>query len=75
MRQNETAFGGKAAPVFEAFTFDSILDETCERLLDRQFKYSIRRICDLEEILRGMEGELEEFLRAGGKQGAEQRPA
>ena len=57
-----TTAGEKTMPVSE-LTFDSILDETCERLLDRQVKYSIRRIYDLEKRLEILERELDEFLR------------
>ena len=53
---------GKAA-LLSDLTFDSILDETCERLLDRQVKYSIQRIYDLEKRLEILERELDEFLR------------
>ena len=64
MKHNDTAWGGKVASVSEAdFTFDSLLDETCERLLDRQLKYSIQRIQELEKRLCCLEDELDEFLR------------
>jgi len=63
-KHNDTASGGKALPVSEsAFTFDTLLDETCERLLDRQIKYSIQRIHEWEKRLCGLENELDEFLR------------
>lgn len=58
---NATA-GGKTVPVSD-FTFDSILDEACERLLDRQVKYSIQRIYELEKRLDILERELDEFMR------------
>jgi len=61
MKGNDTASG-----IREPLTFDSILDETCERLMDMQLRYSIRRIRDLEGRLTALEGELEEFLKAGG---------
>ena len=51
----------KAAPVSD-FTFDSLLDETCERLLDRQVKYAIQRIHDMEKRLGNLEHELDDFL-------------
>ena len=51
----------KMAPVSD-FTFDSMLDETCERLLDRQVKYTIQRIYDMEKRLGNLERELDEFL-------------
>ena len=57
---NATA-GGKAASVSD-FTFDSMLDETCERLLDRQLMYSIQRIHEMEKRLVRLERELDEFL-------------
>ena len=52
---------GKSA-LFSDLTFDSILDETCERLMDRQAKYSIQRIYELEKRLNILEQELDEFL-------------
>jgi len=51
----------KMAPVSD-FTFDSLLDETCERLLDRQVKYTIQRIYDMEKRVANLERELDEFL-------------
>ena len=44
-------------------TFDSLLDETCERLLDRQIKYAIQRIYEMEKRLGNLEHELDEFLK------------
>jgi len=52
----------RASPV-PAMTFDTLLDETCERLLDRQVKYSIQRIHELERRLDILERELDDFLR------------
>jgi hypothetical protein len=57
---NATA-GGKAASVSD-FTFDSMLDETCERLLDRQLMYSIQRIYEMEKRLVRLERELDDFI-------------
>ena len=51
------------AALLSEISFDSILDETCERLLDRQAKYSIQRIYEMEKRLEILEHELEEFLR------------
>ena len=59
---SNTTAGEKSAPVSE-LTFESLLDETCERLLDRQVKYSIQRIYELERRLGCLERELDEFLR------------
>jgi len=53
---------GKAA-LLSDLTFDSILDETCDRLMNRQAKYSIQRICEMEKRLNHLEQELNDFLR------------
>ena len=58
---SNTTAGGRAASVTD-FTFDSMLDETCERLLDRQLMYSIQRIHEMEKRLTRLERELDEFL-------------
>jgi hypothetical protein len=50
-----------AAPVSD-IAFDTILDETCERLLDRQVKYAIQRLYEMEKRLDNLESELDEFL-------------
>ena len=57
-----TTAGEKTIPVSE-LTFDSILDQACERLLDRQVKYSIQRIYEMEKRLDILERELDEFMR------------
>jgi hypothetical protein len=51
------------APPSSGFSFDSILEETCERLLDRQVKYAIQRIHEMEKRLSNLERELDEFLQ------------
>jgi len=53
--------GKKIIPVSD-ITFDSILDEACERLLHRQVKYAIQRIHEMENRLGSLERELDEFL-------------
>ena len=53
------------APPSSELTFDSILNETCERLMDRQAKYSIQRIYELEKRLDRLERELDEFMKLG----------
>jgi len=62
---NTTA--GQQAALYDDLTFDSILDETCERLLDRQVKYAIQRIHEMERRLDTLERELDEFLSASKK--------
>jgi len=46
-------------------SFEYVLDSACERLWDKQVKFSIRRIKDMEERLGILERELNELL---GKQ-------
>jgi hypothetical protein len=43
-------------------SFEDLLDTTCERLKDTHAQYSIRRIRELDEELRRIEKELDEFL-------------
>ena len=45
-------------------SFNYIVDETCERLKDKQVQYSIRRIHEMEDKLSALEHELEQFLVA-----------
>jgi hypothetical protein len=61
---SNTMAGGNAALVSD-FSFESMLDETCERLLDRQLMYSIQRIYEMEKRLVRLERELDEFLIRG----------
>lgn len=49
-----------AAPVLYSFT--EVVDEACNKLKDRQIKYSIRRIQAMEDRLTEMEKELDDFL-------------
>ena len=58
---SNTTAGGRPASVSD-FTFDSMLDETCERLLDRQLMYSIQRIHEMEKRLTRLERELDDFM-------------
>jgi len=54
--------GEKQAAVSGIYSFGDVVDEACERLMDRQIKYSIRRIQEMEERLSGLERELDDFL-------------
>ena len=47
-------------------SFSEVLDEACQQLLDRQIKYSIRRIQDMEGRLALLEQELNLFLQKNG---------
>jgi hypothetical protein len=43
-------------------SFEEVLDDACEKLMERQVQYSIRQIHELENRLDGLERELDEFL-------------
>jgi hypothetical protein len=55
-------FGEKSAAVSGKSSFTEVVDEACERLMERQIKYSIRRIQEMEDRLTELERELDEFL-------------
>jgi len=55
-------FGEKPAAVSTVISFSDVVDEACERLIDRQIKYSIQRIQKMEECLAALEQELDVFL-------------
>jgi hypothetical protein len=44
------------------YAFSDVVDKACEGLMDRQIKYSIRRIQEMKEQLRELERELDDFL-------------
>jgi len=52
----------KSAAVAGSQTFSDVVDKVCEKLMDRQVKYSIRRIQKMEECLADLEKELGDFL-------------
>jgi len=54
--------GEKPAVVSPIISFADVVDEACERLMERQIKYSIRRIQEMEERLSLLERELDDFL-------------
>lgn len=43
------------------------MDASCERLMERQVEYSIRRIQEMESLLEGLERELDAFLIQKGR--------
>ena len=43
-------------------SFESMLDTTCDRLLEKHIQYSIRRIGEMDEQLARLEKELDDFL-------------
>jgi len=44
------------------YSFSEMVDSACEKLMDSQIKYSIRRIREMDERLCLIERELDEFL-------------
>ena len=55
-------FGEKPMVVSEKTSFTAVVDHACERLMEKQAMYSIRRIHEMEDRLAAMEQELNEFL-------------
>ena len=43
-------------------SFETVLDTTCDRLWERKVQHSIRCISEMEEKLKGLEKDLDEFL-------------
>ena len=70
MNHSGNTMAGEKAALGADITFDSILDETCERLLHRQVKYAIQRIYEMEKRLGNLERELDEFLSLNKKRKA-----
>ncbi|MDR1575888.1 MAG: hypothetical protein LBS37_07785 [Treponema sp.] len=54
--------GEKPAVISETDSFISVVDRACERLMDRQARYSLQKIHEMEEYLAGLERELDELL-------------
>jgi len=44
------------------YSFSEVVDSTCERLMEKQIKYTICRILEMDERLGLIERELDEFL-------------
>ena len=47
-----------------AYTFSDVVDKACEGLMNRQIKFSIRRIKEMEKRLCDLEQELDTFLES-----------
>jgi hypothetical protein len=58
----------KSAAAQDVYSFNNMVDETCEKLMDKQIKHSIRRILEMEERLEGLEKELDEFILQKNKE-------
>jgi hypothetical protein len=44
-------------------SFETVLDQTCERLWGKKVRYSLRRLQELDSDLLNIEAELDVFLR------------
>jgi len=44
------------------YSFSEVVEKACDELMDRQIKYSIKRILEMEESLSVIEKELDDFL-------------
>ena len=56
------ALSEEIAAVSDDYSFCSIVDVTCEKLMERQIRYSIRRIQEMEKHLSDIEQELDDFI-------------
>ena len=55
-------FGKNPVLTQGSYSFQEVVEEACEKLMDQQIKYSIRRIQRMEEQLSNLEKELDFFL-------------
>ena len=46
----------------DIYSFSEVVDQACEKLMDRQVQYSLRKIREMDELLSGLEKELDNFL-------------
>jgi hypothetical protein len=51
-------------------SFETVLDQTCDRLWDRKVQYSIRRLREMEGHLSVLEQELDALILLWEKNGA-----
>jgi hypothetical protein len=54
--------GERPAIVSKKNAFSAVVDEACDRLQDRQVRYSLKRLHEMAENLNSLERELDEFL-------------
>jgi len=52
-----------AFALYENSFFEALLDNACMQLQDKQARYSIKRLDELDEILCVLESELDELIR------------
>jgi len=56
------ASGEKPVIVSKKSSFNEVVDKACDRLIDSQVRFSIRRIQQMRDRLDELELELDEFL-------------
>ena len=56
------ASGEKPVIVSKKSSFNEVVDEACERLMDSHIRYSIKRIQKMSDQLDELELELDKFL-------------
>jgi len=61
---NSMSFGEDLVSISTDVSFADVIDETCDRLMDRQIQFSIRKIHEMEESLSALEQELNEIILA-----------
>ena len=56
------AFENKPVIITEETSFEAVVDTAFERINEKHIQYSIRRIREMNEVLAGIEKELNDFL-------------
>jgi hypothetical protein len=68
--EKSATVGGEPLRINNAFlgqtpascSFSDVVEQACEKLMDRQIKYSIQRIQEMDLLLCNLEKELDDFL-------------
>jgi len=58
------ALENKPVIITEETSFEAVVDTAFERVNEKHIQYSIRRIREMNEVLAGIEKELNDFLSA-----------
>jgi hypothetical protein len=61
--------GNDTAAVSGNSSFETMLDDICDKLWDRKVTYSLRRIREMDAALGVLERELDELILRGGRSG------
>jgi DNA-directed RNA polymerase subunit K/omega len=56
------AFENKPIIITEETSFEAVVDTAFERVNEKHIQYSMRRIREMNEVLAGIEKELNDFL-------------